>query len=342
MNKLNCFTLTALSIMLGCSISFLQASFAADGEKAGLLPSRAPARDSKYIVYQDWQDAQRNRSLPIKIYLPQSTEDHAPYPVVIFSHGLGGSREAATYLGDYWSRHGYLCVFVQHPGSDSSVWQGSVGGGRQEILQKMKGAANPQNAIDRDKDIKFVLDELESRNGSDPVLNNKLNLKKIALGGHSFGAGTTLAIAGQAYGVAGTFKDDRIKAALYLCPPAKAGPESKTRYGGIKIPGLLFTGTKDASPIGDTRPEDRRVPFDGITSPHQYLVNFDGADHGVFGGRGLRRPSDSDKKIQDMVSVVSTKFLDATLKDDAAAWSWLDSANGAQKYLGSAAAYERK
>jgi predicted dienelactone hydrolase len=299
---------------------------------------------SSAIVYQDWQDAQRRRSLPIKIYMPKGGT--APYPVVIFSHGLGGSREAAVYLGNYWSEHGYFCIFIQHPGSDTGVWQPAIAGGREAIMQRMKSAANGQNLVDRAKDIKFVLDELERRNQKDPAFKNHLDLEKIALAGHSFGAGTTLAIAGQTFGSAGRnldIKDNRVKAAIYLCPPvadaAKSAPEQI--YGSIQIPGLLLTGTEDNSPIRDTKAADRRIPFDGMKYPHQYLVNFIGADHATFGGRSFRAAKDSDEKYHEMIEEVTTKFLDATLKGDASAWRWLD-AGGITNYLDKRAIFERK
>jgi predicted dienelactone hydrolase len=301
------------------------------------------ADSSSNIVYQQWNDSKRGRELPIKIYLPRSGA--APYPVVIFSHGLGGSREAAQYLGDYWSQHGYLGVFVQHPGSDTSVWQSSASQGRQAILERMKSAANGRNLLDRVQDIKFVLDELERCNQNDPALKGKLDLSKIAMSGHSFGAGTTLAVAGQNFAAAGRdleVKDKRVKAAIYLCPPVMGGKSSAGAvYGEIQIPGLLLTGTEDNSPIRETKAEDRRIPYDGIKSPHQYLVNFVGADHAAFGGRSFRAAKDGDDKFHEMVDVVSTKFLDASLKGNPAAWQWLDS-DQIKSYLGNAAMFERK
>jgi len=37
---------------------------------------------------QDWKDAKRNRTVPVKLYLPPTQS--GPAPVFIFSHGLGG------------------------------------------------------------------------------------------------------------------------------------------------------------------------------------------------------------------------------------------------------------
>ena len=38
----------------------------------------------------------RSRAVPVKVHLGKS---RAPTPVVLFSHGLGGSRENNAYLG---------------------------------------------------------------------------------------------------------------------------------------------------------------------------------------------------------------------------------------------------
>jgi predicted dienelactone hydrolase len=312
----------------------------------GSLPAETSAANvssTSSIVYQDWTDSGRNRIVPVKIYLPKS--GRAPYPVVIFSHGLGGSREAAVYLGEYWSEHGYFCVFVQHAGSDESVWRSSASKGREGILQSMKVAANGQNLLDRIQDIKFVLDQLEQLNSTstDPLLRNKLDLSRIALSGHSFGAGTTLACVGQSFGNGHNAKDPRIKAAIYLCPPVmgsgKASPA--TAYGDIQVPGLLLTGTEDNSPIRDTKAEDRRIPYDGMRAHDQYLVNFAGADHATFGGRSFRQPKAGDDQYHAMIDEMTTKFLDAELKGDASAKQWLNSAQ-VTSYLGKSATFERK
>ena len=65
-------------------------------------------------------DKSRKREIPIRVYLPAIK---VPAQVVLFSHGLGGSREGSPFMGKHWSARGYVCVFLQHPGSDTSIWQ---------------------------------------------------------------------------------------------------------------------------------------------------------------------------------------------------------------------------
>ena len=57
--------------------------------------------------------------LPVRVFLPAAT---TPSPIILFSHGLGGSREGNAFLGEHWAKRGYVAVFLQHPGSDGSVW----------------------------------------------------------------------------------------------------------------------------------------------------------------------------------------------------------------------------
>ena len=50
----------------------------------------------------------------------------APCPVIIFSHGLGGSRDGYEYLGRHWASHGYVSVHSTHIGSDTSALKGTL------------------------------------------------------------------------------------------------------------------------------------------------------------------------------------------------------------------------
>jgi predicted dienelactone hydrolase len=51
------------------------------------------------------RDDTRDRDVPIRVYVPPGDD---PAPVVLFSHGLGGSRDTSPYLGEHWARRGYV------------------------------------------------------------------------------------------------------------------------------------------------------------------------------------------------------------------------------------------
>ena len=57
-------------------------------------PDRDPREVAK--VDADWKDASRNREVPVRIYAPKAATDGTPekLPLIVFSHGLGGSRNS--------------------------------------------------------------------------------------------------------------------------------------------------------------------------------------------------------------------------------------------------------
>ena len=330
----------------------------ADAVKAKQSPGNlkaavASGKDDVDIYYQDWTDSTRKRTIPVKIYQPKKP---GPYPVVIFSHGLGGSRDAATYYGTDVAAHGYLCIALQHPGSDSAVWMDSLknsGGGqklglKQKVMGDLQQAANPENLRLRVGDVKFALDYLEKINAKDGDWHNKIDMTKVACSGHSFGAGTTMAIAGQSYGMGGqemTVTDPRVKAAIYMSPPVNLhGRDPKKVYGEIKIPGLLMTGTEDNSPINNNTAADRLIPFKAMSATDQYLVNFNGGDHMIFSGREShgksKRDEAQDERFHVLINKLSVAFLDAYLKGDLSQKEWLK--KSAAAYLGKNAEFESK
>src|SRR5262245_50848172 len=101
------------------------------------------------------KDAEQGREIPIRIYLPAQKE---AAPLVLFSHGLGGSRAGSKFLGDHWASRGYVAVFLQHPGSDDSVWKDAP---KMERMKAMKRAASLDNFVLRVEDVSAVLNQLE-------------------------------------------------------------------------------------------------------------------------------------------------------------------------------------
>ena len=290
---------------------------------------REPGPFAVDTALYDWTDAARGgRVVPVKIYAPQGGD--GPFPVIVFSHGLGGSRDGYEYLGRHWASYGYVTVHVQHAGSDSKVWQGTL-----HPLKSMRAAvANPQNALERPLDVRFVLDRLEALNREASPYKGRLDLGKVGVAGHSFGAHTALATAGQLFDGPGgkevTFPDSRVKAAIAMSPPVpRRRKQIDKAYSRIKVPVLHLTGTRDVSPLGGTRAAERRIPFDHIAGADQYLLTFQEGDHMVFSGRrrpaGLTAP-DKYPLFQDIVLMSSTAFWDAYLRNDRAARAWL--ANG--------------
>jgi predicted dienelactone hydrolase len=77
----------------------LAAALSPAGLQAGYDPLRVPKGkpEHKDLIVRD---AKRSRDIPVRVYLPQ---DKAPAAVVLFSHGLGGTRQGCAYLGNHWA-----------------------------------------------------------------------------------------------------------------------------------------------------------------------------------------------------------------------------------------------
>ena len=284
----------------------------------------APADPAVRTLVLDWLDDTRGRTVPAKVYFaPAAT---GACPVVIFSHGLGGTREGASYLGDCWASNGYVAVFLQHTGSDESVWRG-----KSRPMQAMRAAASdPAEVLNRPRDVAFALDRLAAMNTeTNSPLRGRLDLGRVGVSGHSFGAYTALAAAGRVMkGPLGStsvdLHDPRIRACIALSPPARGTPAERDSYAAFAVPCLHVTGTEDRSPINDTTPEQRRIPYDAISASHQFLVIFKGADHMVFSGRSAPgRDRAADERTRDLVARASLQFWNAFLRDDPKARAWL-------------------
>jgi predicted dienelactone hydrolase len=291
-----------------------------------------------------WHDETRDRDVPYKIYY--APEASGARPVVVFSHGLGGSREGAAYLGEHLASYGYVAVHIQHPGSDASVWAGMTD--RAEIIKALVAATKDVRVIaDRFKDVPFALDQLTAMNAAEGRLKGRIDLARLGMSGHSFGAVSTLVAAGQKMGRRAQFqfKEPRFRAAIAYSPNKPMGPgDLADLYADMQLPILHFTGTEDRNPLDPDQPaSDRQIPFRNIPAPGQYLIVIDGGDHILFGGKdrrdGTAKPDDDlDHRL---ILEASIAFWDAYLLDDPAARAWLRD-GGAQAELGAEATLEMR
>jgi predicted dienelactone hydrolase len=266
-------------------------------------------------------DPARRRDVPIRVYLPATK---AAAPVVLFSHGLGGSREGYAYLGEHWAARGYVAVFLQHPGSDTSVWADTPPAQR---LQAMQQAASLQNFLLRVRDVPVALDQLARWNTSKGhALSGRLDLIHIGMSGHSFGAVTTQAVSGQRTATGGAaLTDARIRAALAMSPSRPAAGSLGRAFGAVTIPWLLMTGTNDNGLIGGADPASRMAVFPALPPGDKYELVLDRAEHSAFSDRAL--PGDTESRNPNhhrVILALSTAFWDACLRGDPAARAWLN------------------
>jgi predicted dienelactone hydrolase len=214
-------------------------------------------------------------------------------------------------------------------------------------------AVNPANILNRPRDVSFAIDKVLELNKADGPLKGRIDSGKIGVAGHSFGAYTALAVAGERFflknGKEVSLGDPRIKAGVVMSPPTH-NPEAR-QFEPIAIPLLLMTGTKDESPLGNGGGgvAERRKIFDLLTGCDRYLLVFEGGDHMVFSGRprgaalsnlpGTGGDATKDDRFQAFVKASSLQFFDAYLRDNADSKRWLTEGAGAKSDLGSLGAW---
>ncbi|MBV8202001.1 MAG: hypothetical protein JOZ15_15385, partial [Acidobacteria bacterium] len=295
----------------------------------------------------DWFDRDRNRQVPVRVYFPR--RDPGPFPVVVFSSGLGAGRGSFEFLDRHLASHGYVSVQVQHLGSDEHLLKD--GGDVHERMLEV--ARDPQTGITRLLDLVFALDQVGVLATSSPVLRGRIDLKEVAVGGSNLGAWTALAAAGLAFagkdGEETALPDPRVKAALLLAPPAAAGEQRESlRFEHVKVPCLHVTGASGGGKGGggggteQRRPQEApgRLAFDRISGADQVLVMViaaaappAGQGAGAAGGTGGASGPARNAALQDPLKAISTAFLDAYLRHDAAARDWL-TGGGLAAWLG--------
>lgn len=284
------------------------------------------------------RDEQRDREIPLRAYLPPA---EGAAPVVLYSHGLGGNLEVATYLGRHWSLRGYVAVFLQHPGSDESLWRGVP---LREAMANMRRGASGENLQLRVADVPAVLDRLLEWNGAEGhELKGRLDPERIGMSGHSFGAVTTQAVSGQSFLGSARYTDRRIRAAVIMSPSAPRTGSAERAFQEVRIPWLLMTGTRDVAAIGGISMDERLAVFPALPAGDKYELVLDGAEHSAFTDRPL--PGERQGRNPNhhrAILATSTAFWDVYLRGDPAARAWLDDEAALRKVLEPADRWQHK
>ena len=276
-------------------------------------------------VFED--EARGGRKVPWKLYHPVEYDGPA-LPLVVWSHGLGGSRDNAGFLARHIASHGYNVMNIQHPGTDSSLWEGKPG----HPWDVIRATPIPRSAtLLRFGDVPFALDSLKAWADENPDVGRFIDFNRAGMSGHSFGAMTTQAMAGMLFpGADGTllsFREPRFRAGILYSPvPIRHvtdAPDADV-YSFIAMPLMHMTGTKDESPVEGFSHEARKIIFEYGFGP-AYLLELEDGDHMVYvGSRGQLGENPKRAEHEMIIKVAALAFWDAFLKDDAAARDWLD------------------
>ena len=278
---------------------------------AASVTDEAPPVD---MLDLDWADSRRQRPVPVRLYLPQGHRAAAPVPVVVFSHGIGGSRRGYSWLGQHFARQGIASLHLQHVGSDRQLWTGSVFG----VISRLQGAAQDSEAINRAQDLRFALDTLLSSE-----LAPCIDAKRIIAAGHSYGANTTLLASGarvERVGRAVELRDERVRAAIVIsAPPFYGETEPHKILHSVTVPSLHVTCTEDIIRIPGyySGAEDRLAVFDATGSARKWLAVFEGGSHSMFTDRSGTGGAVLNPQVKEATRALAVAFVHAVLGDSA-------------------------
>lgn len=224
-----------------------------------------------------WADrAAPTRTLPLVVIRPTTG---GPYPLVVYSHGLGSAGTERNDTLERWASAGFVVVAPTFPLST--------------------GTNDSSDLRNQPADVAFVVAQIRAA-AADPAdeLSGALQPGCVALAGHSLGGGTTMAAASSA-----CCTTIAPKALVDIAGVLVADSGSGKLADMSPIPTLLVHGTADATvPYAQT--EQKALLLHGPT----WWLTFDGGSH-----NDMFTPPRSG-----LLDTAVVSFLDAQLRGDTA------------------------
>jgi dienelactone hydrolase len=161
------------------------------------------------------------RELMVRIWYPVNT---MRYPLLIFSHGLGGVFNGDTYamLCEACVKAGYIVVTISHSYACKPI-QFSDGRVTTHSFSPVAQAYLSGREMESwEADSEYVLNQCHKYNRDEnSFLYNRIDVHKIGMFGHSYGGSVAIQMCR---------KDDRVKAAINLDGPLR-GKNSMVPFG---------------------------------------------------------------------------------------------------------------
>jgi len=236
-----------------------------NGTFAG-LPSRTLATEIWYPT-----DSQPDTT-PTSARDAPLTHSGAPFPLVLYSHGLDSHRTDGAYLAVQLTTYGYIVAAPDFPLSNDHA----------------PGGPTFLDLANQPGDLHFLIDQLLTLAG-DPhgTWAGSIDRTRIGAAGFSGGGTTTLLAAFHP-----TLRDPRVRAAAAMAPPACVlGPDF---FGHTSVPLLIVQGDIDAF----VSYQANAVFAFHEANPPKYLVTIAGGSHVGFGNgidvllAGVNNPDD--------------------------------------------------
>jgi predicted dienelactone hydrolase len=257
-------------------------------------------------------DSKRMKELQLRIHYPDAS---GPFPLIVWSHGAGGSKDNYLALMQHWASHGYITVQPTHSDSRS-------------LAAKPSDPVSFRDWQNRPADISFILDAIADVEASEPALRGLIDPKRVGVGGHSYGANTAQLIGGaRAFPIGGerSFEDPRVTAVMLLSGQGPGEMLTEKSWSNFKKPMFVMSGSADG-PTRTGRPAEwRKKPYELSPPGDKFLVWVEGLDHG-YGGISGWNFNPKNKPNADHVrytKMAILAFWDAYLKESGDARTYL-------------------
>lgn len=288
------------------------------------------------------EPAARSRRLPIKVHAP---EDGGPFPVVVVSHGAGGDWDTHHAQAMHLASHGYVVLCLEHVGSNRE----RLTRGFQMMRNLGAMIHDSREVLARPGDVSEAISRAEDWSRSHETLRGRLDLRRIGVMGHSFGAFTTMVVCGMrpaiewlappvapGRGLGPDLRDPRVTCGVALSPQGVGEPFFiEESFGSLRVPLLGISGTLDAQQ-GGLPAANRREAFSLWPPGGHAFIWIAGARHLDFtdsaGASRRMLPSPTRDDVQPVVRAATVLFFAAHLKADGAAAKRL-TAVGLKPYL---------
>lgn len=227
-----------------CQVEVADPQLALTIPVAVLYPTRTPEAEETVGAYR----LNVARDAPVR---------EGVFPLVLISHGTGGSPLVYRTLAHHLARNGFVVGLPEHPfnNRDNNSWEGTI-----------------ENLTARPRHLQLVVNHLFTQ----VYVAVHLMPDTVALIGHSLGGYTALALAGgvptsfpnespdgQRHPIP-TLADGRVKA-LVLLAPATPWFMDEGALRNVRVPILMLTAEKDAH----TSPEHAQIVRAGVSDAQQ-------------------------------------------------------------------------
>lgn len=260
-------------------------------------------------------------SLEVRVSAPATGTN---LPVVVFSHGNGWNLDGYAPLTAFWASRGFVVIQPTHLDSRRNGF-----GFDHPVF--------PTIWTERIADLTRILDHLETIEAGVPGLAGRMDRRRVAATGHSWGGQTAQSLLGarildETGQVGEDMSDSRVTAGVLfaatgvggddLHPFAQANfPFMRPSFQELTTPTLVVAGDDDQSKMSSRGPDwftDAYTYSPGATD----LLTFYGAEHSLGGIVGYEVAETTDENPQRVAVIqrMSTAYLRTALHVDDNSW----------------------